>query len=278
MEILPSWIVSKPILNLFRHTELNCHYALLSHWKTGWCMRWYNAANVCHVSWDRQLTPRKPHVSCNRGTSVKPSRRVWWICCKVPKSALSKLRIGSGTTSCCRWAVFKCCCTFLWKMTVRRWQEHGWSVRVEQIWSLGWKSTAAPGGESVRQSEPILRFRVFMQPILNQYWTKSWKPESLDYYWLGVIICICFGIFGWMGICARLGLSRVTGGWPWHKTDSSEDTIGHDGTYTAYLFPSHHLHNLPAREHGFFQIGNRWHLRSFTRHKTSANKTLLKFM
>ena len=68
------------------------------------------------------------------------------------------------------------------------------------------------------------------------------------------------------------------GGWPWHKTDSSEDTIGHDGTYTAYLFPSHHLHNLPAREHGFFQIGNRWHLRSFTRHKTSANKTLLKFM
>ena len=54
------------------------------------------------------------------------------------------------------------------------------------------------------------------------------------------------------------------GGWPWHKTDSFEDTMGRDGTYTAYLFPSppttFQPENMAEVSDGFYQIGSSLHL------------------
>ena len=124
------------------------------------------------------------------------------------------------------------------KIVERRWREHGWSVRVEQI-RREEKLLEPPG---IQSAWCYVKEKIHCCCELVMSVVSISIIELFCYVRLIVKHGFVLVLFGWIGICARLGLSRVTS-CPWAATDSWDDTMGRDGTSTS----SHHQLRLLER-------------------------------
>ena len=124
------------------------------------------------------------------------------------------------------------------KIVERRWREHGWSVRVEQI-RREEKLLEPPG---IQSAWCYVKEKIHCRCELVMSVVSISIIELFCYVRLIVKHGFVLVLFGWIGICARLGLSRVTS-CPWAATDSWDDTMGRDGTSTS----SHHQLRLLRR-------------------------------